>query len=123
MKRLECNKSLPFLTQEQRVTLTRLSHSLKWMPHELKNLAGLTHAQVLTVFTHLENIHLSETYLLIYHSCTEEIVATRFFRDGFPSFPWHCPYCDEEVFDGDELSFDIMAKLNESIEFIDAYES
>jgi len=87
------------------------------MPHELAIKLKINYSDALTIISLLETEGLSNNLLLIYHNCQEAPVDTLPFGAGFPNLPWKCPNCEVIVEDGRELSYDLMAKAPEPIEF------
>jgi hypothetical protein len=48
--------------------------------------------------------------LLIYHSCSKEIVLTMPFGDGFPNLPITCTHCGKTIADQNELLFEVAGQ-------------
>jgi hypothetical protein len=90
----------------------------KFMPHQLAVMLGLRYSDAISILNVLGTNKLSENQLLIYHICDPEIPAGAIpYGDGFPSLPWHCPLCEKDVENPDELSYDLLAKVLQAVTF------
>jgi hypothetical protein len=116
-----CEGILDFLTEEQKEKLNNkfTSSAQNLMPHEVANPVGLKYSEVLAIFTVLQAEGFCKNLLLIYHSCDQDrfIKATPY-EEGIPQLPYICELCQEIIEDTDELSFEVMAKIQDSIKFI-----
>lgn len=89
------------------------------MPHQIAVMLGISYSDALGLLIELEDNHLCEMKLLIYHSCEPDVpIASMPYGQGFPQLPWLCPNCDNEVDNMKDLRFDFMAKAFQSIQFI-----
>jgi hypothetical protein len=89
------------------------------MPHEISSPTGLKYSEILAIFTILQAEGFCKNSLLIYHNCDPDTpMKVTPFEDGLPQLPCVCEYCQEEIYDMGEFSFDVMAKLINSVEFI-----
>lgn len=118
-----CQKRLNFLSGEQKAKLNELFGKYKpgrtTMPHQLAVQVGITYSEALTILAVLDADGLWKNKLLIYHKCEPDVPADAIpYGQGFPDLPWHCPLCEEDVEDYDDLLFDVMADASEAIEFI-----
>lgn len=120
MPRFLCKGRLDFLSSEQKAELSRhfKEPSATAMPHELAVKLGIGYSDALAILSVLEVEGLCEIKLLIYHICAEAPVAAVPFGKGFPNLPWDCSHCEEVVEDNKYLSFDVIAKATEAIEFV-----
>lgn len=121
MPRLMDRKRLDFLSDDQKARLSRLfsKPNVKIMPHDLAIRLGITRPDALAVLAILEADGLCTIKLLIYHKCEPDVPAGAIpYGKGFPNLPWTCSLCEEEVDNYDDLSFDFMAEVKQSIEFI-----
>jgi len=89
------------------------------MPHQLAAMLGLKYSTALVLLTLLGLSECTKSSLLIYHNCALSVPAGAIpYGTGFPKLPWRCSLCEEEVEDYSELSFDVMFKALEPIEFV-----
>ena len=120
MPRFLSKERLGFLSSEQKTELSRYfkEPSETAMPHQLAVRLGIEYSDALAILSVLEAEGLCEITLLIYHICAEVPVAAIPFGKGFPNLPWVCLHCEEIVVDYKYLSFDVIAKATEAIEFV-----
>jgi hypothetical protein len=116
-----CDGILDFLTEDQKSKLNKKfrSSELKVMPHELAGPLALKYSEALAILTILQAEGLCKNLLLIYHNCEPDTPIDAIpFEEGIPKVPFECKSCQELIQDLSELSFDVMAILFSSIEFI-----
>ena len=116
-----CDGILDFLSEDQKSRLSKkfTSSEQKVMPHEIASPLGLKYSEVLAILTILQAEGFCKNFLLIYHNCEKDIpIRATPFEEGIPRLPFFCSSCQEVIEEVSELSFDIMAKLYHSIEFI-----
>jgi hypothetical protein len=121
MTNFTCKGILDFLTEEQKEKLNNkfTSSVQNLMPHEVANPVGLKYSEVLAIFTVLQAGGFCKNLLLIYHDCDQDtIMKATPYEEGMPQLPCICELCQETIVDIDELSFEVMAKLQDSIKFI-----
>lgn len=120
MSSFESGDKIKFLSQWQLKELNRhfTEPNKTAMPHELAIKLKIKYSDALTIISLLETEGLANNLLLIYHNCQEPPVGTLPFGTGFPNLPWRCLNCDAIVEDYKELSYDVMAKAAEPIEFV-----
>jgi hypothetical protein len=88
------------------------------MPHELAVYLGIKRSQADAILIALDARDLCDMRLLIYHNCSDAHVDSIQFGIGFPSLPWICPECGQEIRSYDDLNFDLMALVPEPVEFV-----
>ena len=119
MTQFSCNKI--GLSDSQKEILShhfKAAHS-NMMPHQLAIKLGLRYSEALAILTVLSNSEYIKSSLLIYHNCDPEVPAGAIpYGIGFPKLPWHCPLCEKNVENYDELSFDVMFTALEQIDFV-----
>lgn len=120
MSSFKSRNKISFLSQWQLDVLNRhfTEPNKTAMPHELAVKLKIKYSDALTIISLLETEGLANNLLLIYHYCQEAPVDTLPFGAGFPNLPWRCPNCEVIVEDSTELSYDVMAKAPQPIEFI-----
>jgi hypothetical protein len=104
----------PFLSSDEFEKLRNLvsDSPSDLMPHQFAGILGIDIPKAMLIITILSNKKITETKLLIYHVCDDEMaVEAMDFGLGFPSLPWFCPNCEEEVENHSELNFDFMSKF------------
>jgi hypothetical protein len=75
---------------------------------ELMKQKQIDYAEALVIMMVAESQKEMELAVLIYHSCSKEIVLTMPFGNGFPNLPIHCPHCGKPISDQNELLFEII---------------
>lgn len=120
MPRFLCQGRLDFLSSRQKAELNRhfKEPAETAMPHQLAIRLGIEYSDALAILAVLEVEGLCEIKLLVYHICAETPVEAIPYGKGFPNLPWVCPHCEEVVEDFKNLSFDVLAKATEAIEFV-----
>jgi len=120
MNQFSCD-NLVELNDSQKLLLSRHFSTVgsNMMPHQLAAMLGLKYSTALLILTNLGLSNNTKSSLLIYHNCDQSVPAGAIpYGTGFPKLPWHCPLCEKSVDNYAELSFDIMVKALDPIEFI-----
>lgn len=78
------------------------------MPHAFSNFLGIPRAPVMAIIFVLGRKKLVQRRYCIYHQCSDAPVDYRDFEDGFQPTPWVCPECEVEIFDPDDLTYDLI---------------
>jgi hypothetical protein len=120
MARLICADRLTFLSGHHKSLLSEhFNHPFRTaQPRELAIKLGVKYSQVIAILAVLAADGLCQNWLLIYHICSETFVDRTPLSMGMPSLPYICPYCEEIVYEYDELKFDVMVETKTSVEFI-----
>jgi len=117
----DCHGVFDFLTLSQKdfLSLKFNQSGARIMPHEISGPLHISNIDAIAILTALQAEKLSKTYIVVYHNCEPDLaVAYLPLENGFPSTPWTCENCQEEIENIDELSFGLMAVSNTSIQFI-----
>jgi hypothetical protein len=112
---------LDFLSENQKTELSKhfMTASATAMPHQLAVRLGIEYSEALALLADLEAKGMCEMKLLMYHNCDpDKPVDAIPYGTGFPDLPWTCPHCESIIESYDELSFDLMAKSKQPIEFV-----
>lgn len=121
MLEFNCERKLDFLSRRQKLKLSKFfkEPEKNAMPHQLAVLLGIRYSHALLILTILEANGFIKNHLVIYHICDPEIPAGAIpYGTGFPKLPWSCSLCERVVESYDELTFDLMGKTFEPVEFI-----
>lgn len=109
------------LTSFQKNLLTQKLNAsdIKIMPHEISNLLAISKVDAIAILSALQANDLSKNYIVLYHNCEPDYPVEYIpFENGFPSIPWTCENCQNDVFDIGEISFGLIAITKTSIQFI-----
>jgi len=87
------------------------------MPHVLAVQLGIDYSSGLAIIALLASEGLCKPRIVIYHICEPDLpMSARDLTLGLPILPWRCPNCENWVESYDDLSFDIEARLLDSVE-------
>lgn len=117
----DCHGVFDFLTLSQKEFLSLKFNTIgaKIMPHEISGPLNISNVDAIAILTALQAENLSRTFIVVYHNCEPDYAVEYIpFEDGFPSTPWKCENCQEEVEDINEFSFGLMAISTKTIKFI-----
>ncbi|MDZ8238744.1 MAG: hypothetical protein RMZ69_16625 [Nostoc sp. ChiQUE01a] len=120
MARLVCENRLDFLSNRHKSLLNKhFNQALQTaQPHEIAIKVGIEYSQVIAILAVLAADNFSKNWLLIYHTCAETFVERTLLSAGMPKLPYVCPHCEIEIYNYDEIQFDVMAETKTEIEFI-----
>ena len=120
MTHLVCEDRLTFLSGHHKSLLNQhFSRPIQTaQPRELAIKLGLEYSQVIAILAVLAADGYCHNWLLIYHNCSETFVDRAPLRSGMPKLPYVCPYCESTIYTYDELSLDVMAETETSVEFV-----
>lgn len=112
--------SLAFLDDKRRRQLNELLRAgVGVMPHQLAVKAGLTYQEALLVIIALQSRGLGEGRILIYHQCDPDVALDSIpLGAGLPPLPWHCPDCERDIDDVNELFFDVDLVLATDVRLV-----
>jgi hypothetical protein len=79
---------------------------------ELMKRKQIDYAEALEIMMVAESQKEMQLSLLIYHSCSKELILTMPFGDGFPNLPITCPHCGKTIADQNELLFEVAGRFN-----------
>ncbi|MFG6107677.1 hypothetical protein U2F10_35975 [Leptothoe sp. EHU-05/26/07-4] len=112
MSVFNCQGIFDYLDSNQKVFLNSKfkKTGVKIMPHEISGPLNISNCQAINILTALQAASLSENYIVVYHNCEPDYAVEYIpFEKGFPSLPWFCDNCQEQIENIDELSFSLMA--------------
>jgi hypothetical protein len=66
---------------------------------------GIEPSYAIAIMICLDSASIVDTYLMVYHSCSEEAVDYLPFGEGFPRTPFTCPNCKDVIENVDHLSY------------------
>lgn len=82
------------------------------MPHEVSTGIGCSLVDAMQLLLLLYDQGHAEPFLLVYHKDhLDSPIVARQLADGFPSLPFICELCDQEISTRDSLMFDFLFKL------------
>lgn len=106
------------LSQKNLLSQKLNDSDVKVMPHEISNLLNISKVDAIAILSALQAEGLSRNYIILYHDCEPDYAVEYIpFEKGFPSMPWTCENCQDDVFDIDEISFGLMAITKKPIQF------
>lgn len=121
MSIFNCQGIFDFLTSEQKdcLNLRFEEPKSKIMPHELSGSLNISNHQSINILIALQAAGLTDNYIIVYHTCEPDYAVEYIPLDkGFPSPPWQCDNCQEEIENIGELSFGLMSVSKVPIIFI-----
>jgi hypothetical protein len=90
------------------------------MPHSIGGATGCTLNEGMQILMLLFHLHWAEISLLVYHSkhVDSPPIDERTLSEGFPTLPFLCSECSEEIVSENELSYDFLFRVQPGIQFI-----
>ena len=88
--------------------------------HQVAAATGCRLDEAMGILLLLFNSSLAEAFLLVYHNDHADgppILARRIL-DGLPPLPFTCDICQGEIENREELSYDFLFKMADSIRFV-----
>jgi len=87
---------------ERQWSLVRRLFETKWegmrvTPEEVAGAAQLPRGASLALLAALDQDEAVDLRLTVYHSCRSRPVGSVRFMQGFPTYPWTCPGCEETL--------------------------
>jgi len=93
----------------------------KLMIHDIAIATGCEFQDAAIILFYLYNYYVAEMFLIVYHNKHLDPPVpslVRKFLEGFPQFPFTCSVCEEEVVSSAQVTYEFMASLKETVEFI-----
>ena len=120
MASLLCRDRLSFLSSKHKSILNdHFRRPLQTaQPREIAIKLGVEYSKVIAILAVLAADGFCQNWLLIYHNCSETFVEKTLLKKGMPQLPYVCPYCEITIYTYADLQLDVMAEVEDSIEFI-----
>lgn len=120
MHSIICEDRLEFLSAYHKLILNKhFEHSSQTLQAcEVAIKLGIKYSQAVKILIALRKDSSSQSWSLIYHTCSEAVVQKIPFEQGMPMLPYSCPYCEEVIYSYDELQLDMMIEVKEKIKFV-----